>query len=128
MHSALRYPPVMSDRIRISHLHCRTIIGIEEWEQRERQDVVIDLTLEVDLGAAAKSDRVEDTVNYRSVSKRIIALVEEERFALVERLAGRIAALVLDEFPRVDAITVRAEKPGALRFARSVGVDIRRSR
>ena len=118
----------MSDRIRISQLHCRTFIGIEEWEQRERQDVVIDLTLEVDLARAAASDSVEDTVNYRNVAKRIIALVEDERFALVERLAGRIAALVLQEFERVDAITVRAEKPGALRFASSVGVEIRRGR
>ena len=118
----------MSDRILISQLHCRTYIGIEEWEQRERQDVVIDLTLEVDLARATNSDRVEDTVNYRSVSKRIIALVEDEKYALVERLAGRIASLVLHEFQRVDAITVRAEKPGALRFARSVGVEIRRKR
>jgi len=118
----------MPDRILITDLHCRTFIGIEDWEQRERQEVHLDLELEADLTRAARTDRIEDTVNYRSVTKRVLALVEERRFALVEHLVGRVAAMVLEEFPKVQAVRIRAEKPGALRFAKSVGVEIRRAR
>jgi len=118
----------MADRIHITDIHCRTYVGIEEWEQRERQEIHLDIELEADLERAVQSDRIEDTVNYRSVTKRVLGLVEEERFALVEHLAGRVAAMVLEEFPTVQAIRIRVEKPGALRFAKSVGVEIRRER
>ncbi|MHC4953752.1 MAG: dihydroneopterin aldolase [Planctomycetota bacterium] len=118
----------MPDRIRITDLHCRTFIGIEDWEQKDRQEVRLDLEIEADLTRAAASDRIEDTVNYRSITKRVLALVEGERYGLVERLAGAVASMVLEEFDGVTAITVRVEKPGALRFARSVGVEIRRER
>ena len=118
----------MPDRIHISDLHCRTFVGIEEWEQRDRQELHLDLELEVDLAHACETDRIEDTVNYRSVTKRVLGLVEGQRFALVEHLAGRVAAMVLEEFSAVQAVRIRVEKPGALRFAKSVGVEIRRAR
>jgi len=118
----------MPDRIHITDLHCRTFVGIEEWEQRERQEVHLDLELEADLERACASDRIEDTVNYRSVTKAVLKLVEGERFALVEHLAGRVAALILADFADVRAVRIRIEKPGALRFAKSVGVEIRRAR
>jgi len=118
----------MQDRIWIRGLRCRTYVGIEDWEQRDRQEVRIDLELEADLAGAGASDRIESTVNYRSVAKRTLALVEEGRFQLVEKLAESIAGMVLGEFPSVATVRVRVEKPGALRFAESVAVWIERGR
>jgi len=118
----------MGDCIQIRGLRCRTYVGIEDWEQRDRQEVRIDIELRADLSAAGASDRIESTVNYRSVSKRTLALVEGGRFQLVERLAESVARMVLEEFPAVQAVRLRVEKPGALRFAESVGVSIERSR
>jgi len=117
----------MSDKIRIKDLHLRTIIGINEEERRNRQDVLINVELLADTRPAGASDDIEDAVNYRTITKRIIALVEGSQFFLVEKMAAEIASICLAD-PRVEAATVRVEKPGALRFARSVGVEIYRSR
>jgi dihydroneopterin aldolase/D-erythro-7,8-dihydroneopterin triphosphate epimerase len=115
------------DRIIIRELLLRAIIGINPEEREKRQDVLITLTLEADLCAAGGSDAIEDTVNYRSLTKEIIALVEGSAYYLVEKMAEEIARLCLSD-PRVLAVEVLVEKPGALRFAKSVGVAIRRSR
>jgi dihydroneopterin aldolase/D-erythro-7,8-dihydroneopterin triphosphate epimerase len=117
----------MSDRIQIRGLLLRTIIGINEEERRNRQDVLINITLYADTRAAGASDDIEDAVNYRTITKRVIKRVEESSFNLVEKMAAEIAAICLED-PRVEAVDVRVEKPGALRFARSVGVEIHRSR
>ncbi|MGH7163092.1 MAG: dihydroneopterin aldolase [Planctomycetota bacterium] len=118
----------MSDRIRIEELHLRTVIGIDDEERAEPRDVRIDLELEVDLALPAATDRLEDSVDYRAVEEAVAAHVEGARYSLLERLAGAVADLVLDGFPAVAAVTVRVAKPGALRFARSVEVEIRRGR
>ncbi|MBI2843743.1 MAG: dihydroneopterin aldolase [Armatimonadetes bacterium] len=115
------------DRIFIKDLLARSIIGLNEEERREKQDVVINIVLSADLRKAGESDRFEDTVDYRDVKKRIISLVEESRYHLVEALAERIAELCLEN-PAVQEVQVTVEKPSALRFARSVGVEITRSR
>jgi FolB domain-containing protein len=117
----------MIDRIVIQDLWLRTIIGIKEEERRNRQDVLINLVLHADTQAAGASDDIDDAVNYRTLTKRIIALVEGSQFYLVEKMAAEIAAVCL-RHPGVEAVTVRVEKPGALRFARSVGVEIHRTR
>ena len=117
----------MADQIQIQDLQLRTIIGINEEERRGRQDVVINIVLCADTRAAGASDDIDDAVNYRTITKRVIRLVEESQFCLVERLAAEIAALCLQD-PRVESARVRVEKPGALRFARSVGVEIHRTR
>jgi D-erythro-7,8-dihydroneopterin triphosphate epimerase len=117
----------MADQIQIRDLQLRTIIGINEEERRDRQDVVINIVLCADTRAAGASDDIDDAVNYRTVTKRVIKLVEESQFCLVERLAAEIAAICLQD-PRVESASVRVEKPGALRFARSVGVEIHRTR
>ena len=117
----------MTDQIQIKDLLLRTIIGINESERRARQDVLINIVLSADTRPAGASDDIEDAVNYRTITKRVIELVEESRFYLVEKLAAQIAAICLDD-PRVEAVDVRVEKPGALRFARSVGVEIHRTR
>lgn len=117
----------MIDKILITDLHLRTIIGINEEERKNRQDVLINIVLEADTRAAGASDQIEDAVNYRTITKRIIKLVEGSQFLLVEKMAAEIAGICLAD-ARVEAATVRVEKPGALRFARSVGVEIRRVR
>jgi len=117
----------MSDRIQITDLLLRTIIGINEEERRNRQDVLISITLYADTRAAGASDDIQDAVNYRTITKRVIRRVEESSFHLVEKMATEIAAMCLEDW-RVEAVDVRVEKPGALRFARSVGVEIHRTR
>jgi FolB domain-containing protein len=117
----------MTDRIYIKDLLLRTIIGINDEERRNRQDVLINIVLYADTYAAGASDDIEDAVNYRTMTKRVIGLVEGSQFYLVEKMAAEIAAICLDD-PQVERATVRVEKPGALRFARSVGVEIDRTR
>ena len=117
----------MADQIQIKDLLLRTIVGINEEERRNKQDVLINLVLYADTRAAGASDDIADAVNYRTITKRIINLVEGSQFYLVEKMAAEIAALCLED-PRVEKVNVRVEKPGALRFARSVGVEIERTR
>jgi D-erythro-7,8-dihydroneopterin triphosphate epimerase len=117
----------MADQIQIQDLHLRTIIGINGEERRDRQDVLINLVLYADTRAAGRSDDINDAVNYRTLTKRIVRLVEGGQFYLVEKLAAEIAAICLQE-SRVERVSVTVEKPGALRFARLVGVTIERGR
>jgi len=114
------------DRIEISDLLLRGILGVNEWERRERQDILINITLFADLRAAGRSDDLSDTVNYRSVAKKVIDWVEQGVPFTVEALATSIARLCLEQ-AGVQRARVRVEKPGALRFAHSVGVEIERS-
>jgi dihydroneopterin aldolase/2-amino-4-hydroxy-6-hydroxymethyldihydropteridine diphosphokinase len=116
----------MTDQIQIKDLLLRAIIGINEEERRDRQDVLINVVLYADTRKAGASDELEDAVNYRTITKRIIELVENSRFYLVEKMAAEVAAICLED-PRAERARVRVEKPGALRFARSVGVEIERS-
>lgn len=117
----------MIDEIQIKDLALRTIIGITPDERRDRQDVVINITLYVDTRVAGQSDDVGQTVNYRTVTKRVIQMVETTAFNLVEKLAAEIARICLED-ERVERVRVTVEKPGALRFARSVGITIERTR
>lgn len=113
------------DRIIIKDLLIRGVIGISERERAQRQDILINITLYGDISAAAKSDRIQDCINYRTVAKKTIAFVERAARYTVEALASDIARLCLEE-PGVLGVQVRVEKPGAVRFARSVGVEIER--
>jgi FolB domain-containing protein len=115
------------DKIIVKDLLVRGIIGINDDERVNKQDILINLVMEADIRPAAKSDAIEDAVNYRSITKRIIQHVEASSDFLVEKLVTDIAYIVLSEFP-VSQCMVRVEKPGALRFARSVGIEIVRSR
>ena len=116
----------MQDRIIIRDLLVRTIIGINDWEREHPQDVVINIDLDFDTRKAAASDDVDDTLNYRTLTKRVLELAEGSSFLLVEKLAAEIARIALIEFA-ASKVQVRVEKPGALRFARSVGVEIVRT-
>lgn len=115
------------DRIRIQDLLLRCIVGINPDERKNKQDVVLNITLFADLTKAAGTDDIDDTVNYRTIKNQVIELVESSSFYLVEKLAGEIARVCLRN-DRVEAVRVSVEKPGALRFARSVGVEIMRFR
>ncbi len=117
----------MMDRIRIDDLLVRCILGINDSERRDKQDVLINLTLYADMRKAGKSDRIEDSVDYRALKKRVLALAEGSQFFLEEALAEAIAELCLSQ-QRVQRVDVSVSKPGALRFARNVAVEITRSR
>jgi 7,8-dihydroneopterin aldolase/epimerase/oxygenase len=115
------------DRIFLRGLAVDCTIGFIDWERRVKQTVVIDLEMAVDCRRAAIRDNVADTLNYKTVAKRLIRFVEESGFNLVETLVERIAALVLDEFG-VAWVRVTVSKPGAIRGSREVGVTIERTR
>jgi len=118
-------PP--SDRIEILGLSVPAIIGIFDWERKVRQTVVLDLAIETDLRRPGRTDRVEDALDYKAVSKRVQSLVKASRYRLIEALASAVARVLLEEF-RARRATVRVEKPGALRGARTVAVEITRTR
>ena len=116
----------MTDEIHIRDLLVRGILGINDGEREQPQDILLNLTLFADLRRAGASDDIHDTLNYRTITKKIIAHVESAGRFTVEALAADVARLCLAE-PGVQRVKVRVEKPGALRFARSVGVEIERS-
>ncbi len=118
---------IAMDRILISDLLVRCIIGVDDEERRERQDVFINLSLSTDLSKAGRSDNFDDTVDYRDLKKRIVNMAEHSTYRLVEALAEAIADICLIH-PAVLQVRVRVEKPGALRFAKTVGVEITRDR
>jgi dihydroneopterin aldolase len=118
---------VKGDRIYLRDLRTETIIGIYDWERKIRQTVSFDFEFPGDIRRAAKTDRIEDTLNYKSVAKRVLAFVETSEFHLVETLAEEVARLILREFS-VEWVKVTVNKPGAVRGSRDVGVSIERSR
>lgn len=120
-------PARNGDRIFLRGLEVECLIGFIDWERHIRQKVVIDFELPVDCRRAAATDRVEDTLDYKRVAKRIIAYVGASEFQLVETLAHRVALLVLEEFG-VEWIRLSINKPGAIRGSRDVGVSIERTR
>lgn len=116
------------DKIEIKDLLVRGILGINPDERKNRQDILINVTMWADTRQAAHSDAIEDAVNYKTITKAILAHVEAGSPMLVERLTAEIARITLENDPRVAAVQVSVEKPTALRFARSVGITIYRTR
>lgn len=113
------------DIVYINDLRVDTVIGIYDWERRIRQTISLDLEMAFDIRRAAASDRIEDTLDYKAVGKRVIAHVQQSEALLVERLAEEIAQIVLTEFA-VPWVKLRLSKPGALRGAKDVGLVIER--
>ena len=114
------------DRIHIRDLSVRCIVGINPDERVNKQDIVINLTLHADLRKAGRTDDIADTVDYKAVKRKVLALVEGSSFLLLERLAEAIAGACLAQ-PGVRRVRVLVEKPAALRLARTVGVEIVRA-
>jgi len=115
------------DKTFISDLLVRGVIGISDRERSQPQDILINLELYGDISKAGTSDNIDDCINYRTIAKKIIAYAERAERYTVEALASDIARLCLEE-AGVEGVRVRVEKPGAVRFARSVGVEIERFR
>ena len=116
------------DKIFVKDLLLRGIIGINPDERVKKQDILINMVMFADTRAAAASDDIEDAVNYKAITKRVIDHVESSSDFLVEKLVNDIARFVLAEFSNVERVQVRVEKPGAVRFASSVGIEVERSR
>ena len=114
------------DIVYIRDLRIETIIGIYDWERETRQTVSLDLEMGTDIKKAASSDHIDDTLDYKSVAKRLIQYVEESEFQLVETLSERVAEIVLNEF-NVPWMKLRLSKPGAVTGSQDVGVIIERS-
>ncbi len=115
------------DQVLIKNLRCRGIIGINPDEREKAQEILLNITLFADLRKAGESDDIADCVNYSTVAKKVQAHAESARRYTVEALAADLALLCLAE-PMVTKVRVRVEKPGAVRFSESVGVEIERSR
>jgi len=113
------------DKIFLSALSIECIVGIWEWERRVKQTVIIDIEMAADIRRAAATDAIDDTIDYKKVSKRVQTFVGESKFELVETLTERIAQTVITEFG-VSWVKVRLNKRGAIRGARDVGIEIER--
>jgi FolB domain-containing protein len=114
------------DQIFIKDLLIRGVIGISEREREQPQDILVNIVIFSDIHKAGETDNVDDSVNYRTVAKKVFAHVEKVQRYTVEALSTDIAKLVLAE-PNVSMVRVKVEKPGAVRFSKSVGVEIERS-
>jgi FolB domain-containing protein len=115
------------DQVFISDLVVRGIIGISDREREKPQEIRISLVLFGDLGKTGKSDDIQDSINYRTIAKKALAHAESARRYTLEALATDLARACLEE-PGVQKVRVRVEKPGAVRFSRSVGVEIEREK
>ncbi len=115
------------DKVFIDALEIETTIGIYDWERKIRQPIVLDIEMAFDNRIPAASDAIEDTLDYKAVSKRLIDFVSSSSFGLVETLAERCCAIILDEFS-VSHVRLKLSKPGAVRGARAVGVMLERSK
>jgi FolB domain-containing protein len=115
------------DQIFIKDLVAHGIIGINDWERETPQEMLINIVLFTDQRTAGESDDIHDSVDYQSVVEKVLAQAETARRLTVEALAADLARLCLED-PRVEKVRVRVEKPGAVRFSRSVGVEIERAK
>jgi FolB domain-containing protein len=115
------------DQVFISNLIARGIIGLNNWEREKHQEILINIILFGDLSQAGKNDDIKDGINYSTVAKKVLAHAEPAQRLTVEALAADLVHLCLDE-PGVQRGRIRVEKPGAVRFSRSVGVEIEREK
>lgn len=113
------------DIIYLSQLKIETIIGIYDWEREIKQIVCINLEMGADIRKAARTDSIQDTLDYKAVAKRIISFVETSEFQLVETMAEKITEIVMIEF-HVPWVKLRVAKPGAITGAQDVGILIER--
>ena len=115
------------DIIFLGGLEITTIIGIYDWERETKQTIVLDIEMAYDIQKAAKSDSIEDTLDYKAVSKKIISFVEESEYFLVEKLAEEITQLILNHF-NISWVKLTLNKKGAIRGASDVGIIIERGK
>jgi len=109
--------------IRIKNLRLRAIIGANESERKNKQDLVINVVMEIDSKKALRTDNIEDTCDYKTITKKIINHVERSKYFLLEKLAGEILGIALED-KKVKSAAIEVDKPGALRFSDSVSVEV----
>jgi dihydroneopterin aldolase len=114
------------DKIFLTGLTVECIVGIWAWERQVKQTVVLDIEMAADIRKAANSDHIDDTIDYKKVSKRLLAFIGESQFQLVETLTERVAEIIVKEF-HVPWVKVKLNKQGALRGSRDVGIVIERT-
>lgn len=114
-------------RIRIKNLRARTYIGIKEDEIRNRQDVVVNVTILYAAGDAVQVNDIDHALNYRTITKALLKHIEDNRFALLERLTQELLDLVMND-AQVRYAEVEVDKPHALRFADSVSITLSQAR
>lgn len=115
------------DRVFIEELTAITFIGVYDWEKTIRQKLVFDIEIGWDNRSAAATDDVKDCLSYVDVSEAVLQYVESKQFALVERIAEEVAAVLLQRF-NVQWLRIKVSKPGAVAQAKQVGVIIERGR
>jgi len=114
------------DKVFIEALEIECVIGIYDWERKIKQPIVLDIEMAFDNRIPAASDNIEDTLDYKAVSKRLIQFVSESDFGLVEKLGEQCCKIILDEF-KVSHVKLKLSKIGAVRGAKAVGVMLERS-
>ncbi len=117
----------MMDKIILTDLKIKAVIGIWEWEKRNPQIISIDLEMETDVNKASETDSIKDALDYKAVAKRIKEFAQSNQFELIETLVERMAQLILDEF-KVQWLKLTISKPFAIRDSRNVGICIERSK
>ncbi len=113
------------DIVYLHNLKVDTVIGVWEWERRIRQTLIFDIDLGTDVSRAGESDAIEDTVDYKAVSDRVMSFARGSEFRLIEALATHLAKIILDEFD-VRWVRIRINKQGVVRHVRDIGVVIER--
>jgi FolB domain-containing protein len=108
--------------IRIKDLQAETVVGVYDWEQNKKRPVVLNLALEIGGSNAGESDMLSDTIDYAMIERRVLLHLENASYQLIEKLAQDIAKLVLSLDTRIEKVTVEADKPGALKYAKSVSI------
>lgn len=114
-------------KIRVTDLRLRAIIGINDWEREHKQDIVINISIDYDANPSIETDHIDDTIDYKTITKEIINTIEKSEFYLLEKLADTIIKIVMKN-PKAKSSSVRVDKPGALRFADSVSVELHQNR
>lgn len=117
----------MKDKIFLQGLAVRCKIGIFEWERKVRQKIVIDLEMPADVRKASRKDQIQDALDYKAIAKHIITFVSQSEYFLIETLAEKLAARLLEKF-ELPEILLRVSKPGAIRGSQNVGIEIKRKR
>ena len=117
---------IKKDRIYVEDLRVKVTIGIFDWEKKIKQEISLSYEIDHDNLSASKEDKIDATTDYKTITKKIISFIEENKFELVETFAEKIAEMVIKDFD-VNWIKLRVSKPGALRFSKDVGVIIERS-
>lgn len=115
------------DTVFLQGLTCQCVIGVWEWERHVKQKLVLDIELGTDISAAAKSDQLDDALNYQRVAERVTEVAEASEYKLLESLIDRIAHTILEEFD-VETVKISLDKGSAVANVKNVGITIERTR